>query len=260
MTDNPNYKPDDFEAEEDVEEEEFATGEEEEETPEPADEDEPEEEELPEKFKGKSAAEIAKSYRELESTMHSRVQQEALKMAQSLMKGDTKVDAQAAKEVEEEDDIELSDEEISKMKPRDFIKFVNKQATERARKIVAKTIEQQNEARQNVQNEIKEVTKLHPHIKENKHYREVVIDMIDAASARGKKLSLKDACKRADEAFGIKPGEKKPEEAKPKKKLRTGVEKTRGTDGAQNKTDEDLVKEGILNAGGKSTGLGGLGI
>lgn len=255
-TDNPTNLEEMFEEEVPLEEEEVETGEEEAETPEPeVDED------IPEKFRGKTVKDVVQSYTELEKNMHQRIQSEALAIAQQLMQGKP-VASDAAKE-EEEDDIDLTEEQISKMTPKEFMRYVNKNAAERAQRMVAKTIQQQNTMLDGVRKEIREVVKDYPTLKENKNFRNIVIDMIDAASARGQKLSLKDATVRAAEALGIKPGEapKAPEKpVEPKPKPRTETERPRGTDGGENKTDDDLVRQGILNAGRKSTALGGLGI
>lgn len=260
-TDNPTNLEEMLQEEDDIQEEDVATGDE-------PEEDEPEDQEedadIPEKFRGKTVKDVVQSYTELERSMHFKVQEEALRIAQQLMQGKP-VDPNAAKEEEDEDDLGLSDEQISKLTPKEFIKLVNKNAIERAQRMVSKTITQQNTMLDSVRREIRDVTKEYPEIKTNKNFRNIIIDMVDAASARGQKLSLKDATKRAADALGIKPGEAAPAaEDKPaapvKKKLRTAMERPRGTDGEQNKTDDQIVKEGILNAGKKSTALGGLGV
>ena len=201
-------------------------------------------------------------YRNLES----RIDSEALKKAQKLLanSGGT-VTAKDKKEAEEaeEDDFDLTDEQIKAMTPKQFAKWADNRITLKATKIAQEVISRSNEVRTNVRREISQATKNHPHLKTNKQYREIVLDKIEASKARGKLLTLTEACKQVDEAMGIKPGakeEKKDEEKKPKPKPRTTVERQDGVDGEAPKTEEEKIKEGILNAGGRKSGLGGLGI
>lgn len=213
---------------------------------------------MPEKFKGKSAEEIAKAYQNLEGMVATK----ALEMAQQFL---TKKGIKAKEEDKGEDDefdLGLTDEEIAKMSPKDFARHLNRKITEKATEIMNNAMERSTEVKKNVSREIREATKAHPHLKENKEYREIVLSLIEAANAKGKVITLKEACAKADKAMNIKPGEKK-EEKKPeeKKKNRTAVEKQDGGDGGKMKTDEDRVKEGILGAGNNSsTVLGGLGV
>lgn len=213
---------------------------------------------MPEKFKGKSAEEIAKAYQNLEGMVATK----ALEMAQQFL---TKKGIKAKEEDKGDDDefdLGLTDEEIAKMSPKDFARHLNRKITEKATEIMNNAMERSTEVKKNVSREIREATKAHPHLKENKEYREIVLSLIEAANAKGKVITLKEACAKADKAMNIKPGEKK-EEKKPeeKKKNRTAVEKQDGGDGGKMKTDEDRVKEGILGAGNNSsTVLGGLGV
>ena len=249
-----------LENEEELEEETPETGGEDDpsagEEEEPDEEPEEEEDDVPEKFRGKTAKEIREMYRNLES----RIDQEALKKAQEILtkfNGGTKPE-----EPEEDDDFDLTEEEIKKMSPKEFAKWTDKRISAKATQIASKIIQQSNEVRETVKRDIREATAKHPHLKTNKQYRELVLDRIEASKARGNILSLKDACKQVDDAMGIKPGEapkeKKPEE---KKKPRTAMEKNKpGGEGAP-KSDDEKVLDGILNAGGKGAGkLGGLGI
>lgn len=216
------------------------------------------------KFKDKKPEEIIEMYRNLEKQVDSL----ALKKAQKLFeKAGVKVsdkDVKKAEEkVEEDSDFDLTDEEIKKMTPKQFAEWTDKRITAKATKIASQIIARSNDVRENVKREIAEATKLHPHLKTNKSYRDLVLDRIEASKSRGKTITLKEACKQVDEAMGIKPGEKKDEEKKPeeKKKPRTEVEKTEGTDGDKNETEDEKVLSGIKNAGGTSRSpLGGLGI
>jgi len=214
---------------------------------------------MPDKFKGKSAEEIAKAYQNLEGM----VGQKAQELAQSIL---TKKGIKVKKEDggdADEFDIGLTDEQIAKMSPKEFARHLNQKITEKATDIAKNAIERSNEVKTNVSREIKEATKAHPHLKDNKGYREIVLSIIEAANAKGKVVTLKEACEKADKAMNIKPGDRKEDEnedGEKKKKPKTAVEKQDGSDGGKMKTDEDRVKEGMMNAGNSGSFLGGLGI
>lgn len=265
--DTPSEADDEEEGEEDAPEEGSEEGEEEEED----EEEEGEEEEDPDydpkldpsgKFKGKSKKEIMQSYRNLERSIGTK----ANELAQQMLKRKG-VKAKPTEEDQENEDGEfdfdlgLTDEEIAKMKPGEFGKLLSRKILEKATEIAHNTIDRTNEMRGNVSREIKEATTAHPHLKTNPDYREVVISFIESAAGRGEVLSLKDACKKADKAMGIKKEEKPGEGKKPVKKNRLAVEKPGGSDGGKVKSDADRVREGILGGSNSSTGsLGGLGV
>lgn len=218
---------------------------------------------MPDKFKGKSAEEIAEAYKNLEGMIGDK----ALEMAQNfLAKKGIKAKPEDGEKKEGEDDedfdIGLSDEEIAKMSPKEFARHLNRKITEKATEIARNAIERSNEVKTNVSREIKDATKAHPHLKENKEYREIVLSIIEAANAKGKIVTLKEACEKADKAMNIKPSEKKDDAGADgkKKKPKTAVEKQDGSDGKPVKTDEDRVKEGMMNAGQSTGFLGGLGV
>jgi len=235
--------------------------EEEEESEEEPEEEEPEDEEekdkfvMPEKFKGKSAEDIAKAYQNLEGMIGEKAQEMAQKILSK--KGGVKVKPADMKD-DEEFDLGLSDEEIAKMTPKEFGRLMNRKISEKATEIAKNAIERSNEVKASVSREIKEATKAHPHLKENKEYREVVLSIIEAASAKGNVVTLKEACEKADKALGVVVTEKKDEA--PKKKPKTAVEKNDGSDGQPVKSDEDRVKEGMMGAGMSTGMLGGLGV
>lgn len=225
-----------------VEEEEIEEEETEEETP--------EEEVDPalQKFKGKTEEELIEMYRNLET----RIEKEAIRKAQAMLgkggrpegKGQTKDDLL--------EEIETMD--FSKMSPKEFASWILTNIEARAVKKAQETYDQSSKVKTAVERDIRETTKTHPHLKENKEYREIVISIIEAAAARNETITLKQACEKADKALNItKPVEK------PAVKKRTGVEKPAGTDSQPSMTDEERVKQGILGGGTKS-GLGGLGI
>ncbi len=262
ITDNPEFDELDtaLNGEEDIEDEDTETGEEgedDEETPAPGTDDQqlpaPTDPRIPKKFEGKTAAEIAEAYTNLEAMVNTK----ALEIAQNLMGGKAP-NKEAVEQNEVEDDLGLTEEQLKNMSPKQFLQHINKTVTEKAKKIVADTLARTTQVRATVKAEVRDVTKNHPHLKTNTQYRSIVLDMIDAAQARGEKLTLKDACKKADEAMGIKVEPPKPAApAAPKKKPRTGVETVIGTDGDTPLDDEEQVRAGILNAGARG-GLGGL--
>jgi hypothetical protein len=253
--------PEEEETEEETEEEdEEESSEDTEEEKDEEEEDKDEEEEEPEKFKGKTREDVIKAYKNLESTIGTR----ALKEAQKLMQGaglpvkkkdGTVPDKKELDEFEEE----LKKMDFTKMKPSEFARWMNNRIQVQATRIAQGIYERSTQIKQSVSREIQEAQKSHPHLKENKDYQDVVMSMIEASAARGKVLTLKEACQKADKAMGIKPQEKKPQEGEQKKKPKTAVEKPEGGDGGAQKSDEDKVKEGLLNAGSSSP-LGGLGV
>jgi len=212
---------------------------------------------MPEKFKGKTAEEIAKAYQHLEGMTN----EKAIELAQKFLTkkdGDVEVKPEDA---DEEFDLGLTDEQIATMTPKEFAKHMGRKITERATEIARNAIERSNEVKENVSREIRDATKAHPHLKENKEYRDIVLSVIEANHAKGKILTLKEACEKTDKALGIKPASEKKEAVVVKKKVPTEVEKNDGQDGGKTKTDEDRVKEGMMNAGRSFSGpMGGLGV
>lgn len=214
---------------------------------------------VPEKFRGKTAFEVLESYSNLEGM----VTQKAIEIAKGMLPGGHKVDEKKAgeEEIDIQKELGLSEEEMQKMTPKQFMMHMNKLITTRAQKIVQDTLQQTTEMQNTVRKEIREVTKAHPHLKTNKDYRETVLDIIEAGKARGKDLSLAEACKIADTRMGIKPGQAPAGDTTTtttKPKPRTAVETTDGPGGGKVDTEEDAVKKGIL--GQSTNGLPGLGI
>lgn len=217
--------------------------------------DEKDEFEVPEKFKGKSAAEIAKSYVELEKALEKKASSKAREMIgnkRPVTKKDNDAIAEAMKGVD-----------FAKMKPEEFARFIIDTVEARAQEIARNTYESADNTKAQVQSEIKAVTKVWPQIKENEGFRDTVLALIENAATKGEILTLKEACAKVGKALGIKAGESnKPEEKvegkkeeKPKPKL--GVEKASGAGGGEKESDEDKIISGIM--GGKTPGgLGGL--
>ena len=214
------------------------------------------------KFKGKSKKEIMQSYRNLETSIGDKAQ----KMAQDILKKKGIAAKPTAEDADGEDDFDLglTEEEISKMKPGEFGKHISRKILEKATEIARNTIDRTNEVRGNVSREIREATEAHPHLKENPEYRDIVISLIEAAAGRGEVLSLKDACKKADKAAGIKPKDPvekiDPATGKPiVKKNRMSVERAGGSGDGKQKTEGDRIREGLM-AGSSTGNLGGMGV
>jgi len=268
IEEDDSAEDDDAGKEEEGEEEEGGEGEEESEEEEEGGEGEGEEEEGEEeeggkkkkpseedpmaKFKGKTPEQLIEMYKNLEGM----IGQKALKLAQDfLAKKNVTVKKEDGKD--DEFDIGLTDEELSKMSPKQFAIHLNKKITERATQIARDAIERSNETKSNVSREIQQATKAHPHLKTNKDYREIVLSIIEAGSANKKVITLKEACEKADKAMAIKPATETATVVK--KKPRTQVEKQDGGDAGKVKTDRDKIIDGMMNAGGgSSTILGGL--
>lgn len=260
------------EGEEDIEDDESSPGSDDEDPEEGSeDEEESEEEEDEEdpsgKFKGKSAEDVIKMYKELEGSLPKRVAKEALKKAQELLNKANGERPEGKGKTEKEIADELAKLDFKKMKPDEFARWVLTQIDARAVKKAQEIYDQSSATKATVTREIREATKEHPHLKENQEYREIVISLIEAAAAKGKTLTLKEACQKADKAMGIKPGDKKEnkddkngEKKEEKKKKKPGVESPSGTDAEENDDEEDAIKKGILSGGKSTSVLGGLGI
>lgn len=207
------------------------------------------------KFKGKSAEEVIEMYKNLEKTLPSKVAKEAAKQAQALLKKSQGERPKGKGKTEDEIEAEIENLDFSKMKPKEFaskmLTWIDKRSLKKAQEI----FDQQTKVRSSVGKEIKEATKDFPQLKENKAYRELVINTMEAASGRGESIPLKEACEKVNAVLNIK----KEEAPKKKTKKRTGVETPHGTDAEPNDTEEDKVKKGLLGGGSKSP-LGGLGV
>jgi hypothetical protein len=220
-----------------------------------SDDDEEEEKEDPmAKFKGKTPEQLVEMYRNLEK----RVTAEALRKAQEMVEG--KLNINTAKKKAGDDDAlmaEIEKLDFSNMDPKEFARWNLAQIDARSTQKAIEIYEQGNKTKAIVQRDIRESTKAHPHLKENEGYRDIVINLIEAADARGETLSLKKACEKADKALGITAKAAVPQA--PKKKVKTGVEKPSGTDARPNETEEDRIKQGMMSTKSPLS-IGGLGL
>ena len=229
-----------------------------EETEEGEEEEEKEEKEfaMPEKFKGKSPEEIAKSYSELEKM----VEKKAEERAEGILK---KREEEEEEEEEAEKVLEIPTREgkpdFASMTPDQFAGYIDKRIEQRAAEIAKKVIEDSTRVRESVSTEIAEAQEKHPSLKTSDEYRELVLAIIESAAAKGKIVSLEGACTKVDGLIGKKEeaGEKEEEKLK---RAKAAIEKGAGAppSGAP-ETEEEEIKRRLLGEGTKSP-LGGLGI
>ena len=138
------------------------------------------------RWNGKSREEVIKDYETLEG-----------RIATLEGKAKPKEDATEDKDKPEENTSDRpSPEELQKMTPTDFAKWVMQRIDDG----VKKTIESQTQIRDSVKREISEAKKEHP--LDDPDYRKMVLTIIDAASAKGTVISLKEACKQVDAFLG----------------------------------------------------------
>lgn len=215
------------------------------------------------KFKGKTAEQVVEMYRNLERTLNRKANAKAQELVQKLSKkGVVKGSDKTDKELEEE----LSKVDFSKMTPKQFAKWTLDQINQRAVNKAQEIFEQASNVKVAVSREIREASRIHPHLKDNADYRDVVIGLIESAAAKGQTLTLREACAKADKAMGIQAKKGKDGEGegdgkgKDKKKPRTGVEKPTGTDGGKQKTEDEKVRDSIMGGSSNRSDLGGLGI
>lgn len=209
-----------------------------------------EEEDIPEKFKGKTAAEIAKSYTELERMTERKAEEMAEKKIQERLRQGETLSPKEKGELKQEIQDEIDKVDFNQMDVKAFAKWMDQRVERKADDIARRRYDEQNKINEAVHKEIDEATKEHPLLKENADYREVALALIESARVRGEVMTLKEACKKADKVFKY---------TKEKKPRRTTVEKqTAGQPAGVEKTEEEKIKEGMLKAS-KST-LGGLGI
>lgn len=211
---------------------------------------------MPEKFKGKSPEDIAKSYQELEKMIEKKASERARQLE----------DAKRPKEeVKDKDDVPewiktaMKDIDFSKMKPDEFVKYLLTRVETRAQDIARGVYDQADTTKAEVQKDINSLSKSWP-LQTNEKFRSLVLTFIENAGMKGEIMPLKEACKKAGEVLDIKIGsvmqDKKVEEDKPKPKL--GVERSAGAGGGDDKSDEDKVIDGLLKGSTKGNSLGGL--
>lgn len=204
-------------------------------------------------FKGKSREEVIKLLKE-----------QRQKAADLEIKGKGK-DGEGKKGEEgkeEEEPTVPTAEELQKMTPSDFAKWVLARIDEG----VKKTIESQSKVQSAVRTEIAEAKK--EHNLGDPDYRKMVLAIIEAASAKGTVMPLKDACKQVDAFLGKHKGKEEgeseelsDEEKSRLKKAKAQVESGAGAPTKPDGSDAESKRiQKALGGSGQTSPLGGLGI
>ena len=210
------------------------------------------------RWNGKSREEVIKEYETLENRVAALENKDPDKKDQP-EDGKTKD--------KEEENLNLpSADELQKMTPSDFAKWVISRIDDG----VKKTIETQEKIRESVRKEIAEAKKEHP--LQDPDYRKMVQTIMDAASAKGTTISLKEACvqvdaflgkhKAKDEAENNDGTEELSDEEKSRlKKAKAQVESGAGAPTQPDGSDAETkrIQKALAGSGSKSP-LGGLGI
>lgn len=210
------------------------------------------------RWNGKSREEVIKEYETLESRV------DALEN-----KGPDEKDQSEDGKTKDKDEENLnlpSADELQKMTPSDFAKWVISRIDDG----VKKTIETQEKIRESVRKEIAEAKKEHP--LQDPDYRKMVQTIMDAASAKGTTVTLKEACvqvdaflgkhKEKDEAENNDGSEELSDEEKSRlKKAKAQVESGAGAPTQPDGSDAETkrIQKALAGSGSKSP-LGGLGI
>lgn len=210
------------------------------------------------RWNGKSREEVIKEYETLEGRI-------AALENKNPDKKDQPEDGKAKKGEEENLNLPSADE-LQKMTPSDFAKWVISRIDDG----VKKTIETQEKIRESVRKEIAEAKKEHP--LQDPDYRKMVQTIMDAASAKGTTVSLKEACvqvdaflgkhKAKDEAENNDGSEELSDEEKSRlKKAKAQVESGAGAPTQPDGSDAETkrIQKALAGSGSKSP-LGGLGI
>ncbi len=153
-------------------------------------------------------------------------------------------------------------EELQKMTPSDFAKWVLARIDEG----VKRTIESQDKVRGAVKKEIADAKK--EHNLGDPDYRKMVLAIIEASSAKGTVMPLKDACKQVDAFLGKHKGKTKgeseelsDEEKSRLKKAKAQVESGAGAPTKPEGSDAETKRiQKALGGSGQTSPLGGLGI
>jgi len=214
--------------------------------------------ETKDRWNGKSREEVIKEYETLEGRI-------AALENKNPDKKDQPEDGKAKKGEEENLNLPSADE-LQKMTPSDFAKWVISRIDDG----VKKTIETQEKIRESVRKEIAEAKKEHP--LQDPDYRKMVQTIMDAASAKGTTVSLKEACvqvdaflgkhKAKDEAENNDGSEELSDEEKSRlKKAKAQVESGAGAPTQPDGSDAETkrIQKALAGSGSKSP-LGGLGI
>jgi len=209
------------------------------------------------RWNGKSREEVIKEY----ETLKGRV------AALENKDPDKKDQPEDGKSKQGEENLSLpSADALQKMTPSDFAKWVISRIDDG----VKKTIDVQEKIRESVRKEIAEAKKEHP--LQDPDYRKMVQTIMDAASAKGTTVSLKEACVQVDAFLGKHKAkddadtkdeseELSDEERSRLKKAKAQVESGAGAPTQPDGSDAETkrIQKALAGSGSKSP-LGGLGI
>lgn len=205
-------------------------------------------------FKGKSREEVIK---ELKDARKKATDLEAKGKGEGDGKG-----KEGEEGKEEEEPTVPTAEELQKMTPSDFAKWVLARIDEG----VKRTIESQSKVQSAVRTEIAEAKK--EHNLGDPDYRKMVLAIIEAASAKGTVMPLKEACKQVDAFLGKHKGKEEgeseelsDEEKSRLKKAKAQVESGAGAPTKADGSDAESKRiQKALGGSGQTSPLGGLGI
>ncbi|QLG69734.1 MAG: hypothetical protein CH104c_0503 [Candidatus Woesebacteria bacterium] len=207
-------------------------------------------------FKGKSREEVIKMLKEQ--------RQKVAELEKSKGEGEEEDKGKKGEEGKEEEEPTVpSAEELQKMTPSDFAKWVLARIDEG----VKRTIESQDKVRSAVKKEIADAKK--EHNLGDPDYRKMVLAIIEAASAKGTVIPLKEACQQVDAFLGKHKGKGEGEEESEElsdeeksrlKKAKAQVESGAGAPTKPEGSDAEMKRiQKALEGSGQSP-LGGLGI
>jgi len=215
--------------------------------------------EMPDKFKGKTPEEIAKSYIEIEKMVDKKAEERAEEIVKEKLKAGGKKEDNEEKGNEFKGTYPMKDGKIDipSMTPDQFKDFLLEQIDQKAEAIAKKIYTDSSKVRDTVTTEISKAQKDHPLLKTSEAYRNLALAILEASASKGKPIELKEACERVD---GLLDEKKKITETEEKKlkKAKLDVETTPGASpGGENKSEGDNIREKMLQ--GSPTGpLGGL--
>ena len=221
------------------------------------DKDKGENKDSKDRWNGKSREEVIKEYEAMEARISALESKDP----------DKKDETESGKAKDDGEKLDLpTAEELQKMTPSDFAKWVISRIDEG----VKKTIDVQEKIRESVRKEIAEAKKEHP--LQDPDYRKMVQTIMDAASAKGTTVSLKEACVQVDAFLGKHKAkdnadtEDESEELSDEEKSRLKKAKAQVESGAGAPTQPDgsdaetkRIQKALAGSGSKSP-LGGLGI
>jgi hypothetical protein len=224
-------------------------------------ETETQEQAIPDKFREKTKEDVVKSYSELEKKLTEQAQKIAELEKGGMSKEEIKEARKDLSQIEKEITDEIDKADYSKMQPQEYGKFlINKvkRMTEAiAEQKASDTYSKESSFREKIRTEVSSVSRKYPILQEKSErgqaFREIVLDIVSAAKARGQEIPLAKAVERASMLTGTG------EQTEPKKDVKKPkpLEKAQLQTPGENTSEEDIMKERIKRAGGGGV-LGGL--